>query len=624
MAESEQSTPAPDELGDPTVIVSHLDVHYTVYGSGRRGTPSGQGTPISFSERLRRNRPTPKVREIHAVKDVSFIARHGESIGIIGRNGSGKSTLLRAVAGLIPPSAGRLWVAGEPSLLGVNAVLMSKLSGERNIYIGAQALGLSKAEIAERFDDIVEFAGIGDAVYLPMNTYSSGMGARLRFAISTAAAPDVLMIDEALATGDAHFREKSARRIADIREQAGTVFLVSHSNSSIRQICDRVLWMDQGRLVMDGPADEILTAYEATLPKKGGGKKKATPQPKDQYVPGTTRFLGENRFQVAAQITQNTWQPGVGGCFIVSVHRLATARLIAPVAARLGWPLLWVRTNGVPTETLEELGRLQPERVVVVGGEELVDPETCAALDAIAPGRVERVGDDDAMTASAAVLEAFPPANLDAVHVTHTHSSGLGPVTSLRAALEGRAVVAVDATTASAELLTALGALGPERLLFHDLEDDWAPEVLEQLRSATGASTTFTPRGGPTAVAADLWDDAPTGGRAMVVGRSPVELLTAAVAAVHSDMPLLVLGGDRVPARVREVFGRLQPSHIILAGTYDSLPPSVRQALGELVHSDEATTPKDESGIDTDEDAADASSERPSPAPDSRTDSTTR
>src|SRR5699024_6263125 len=104
-------------------------------------------------------------REVHAVKDVSFIAHHGESIGIIGRNGSGKSTLLRAVAGLIPPSSGRLWVSGEPSLLGVNAVLKRKLSGERNIYIGAQALGLSKAEIAERFDEIVEFSGIGDAVY---------------------------------------------------------------------------------------------------------------------------------------------------------------------------------------------------------------------------------------------------------------------------------------------------------------------------------------------------------------------------------------------------------------------------------------------------------------------------
>ena len=266
--------PIPQQASEPTptVIVNHLDVKYTVYGGGRRGTPLGQRRP-SLMDRLQQ-RPEPKVREIHAVKDVSFVAHHGESIGIIGRNGSGKSTLLRAVAGLIPPAGGRLWVAGEPSLLGVNAVLMNKLSGERNIQIGGQALGLSRAEIAERFDDIVEFSGIGDAVYLPMSTYSSGMSARLRFAISTAAAPDVLMIDEALATGDADFRAKSAARIAEIREQAGTVFLVSHSNSSIRQMCDRALWMDQGHLIMDGPTEEVVSAYEDTLPKKKGKAKK--------------------------------------------------------------------------------------------------------------------------------------------------------------------------------------------------------------------------------------------------------------------------------------------------------------------------------------------------------------
>src|SRR5699024_10912162 len=160
--------------------------------------------------------------------------------------------------------------ARKPCVLGVNDVLINKISGERNIYVGGQALGLTSAEIDEKFDDIVEFSGIGDAVHLPMSTYSSGMGARLRFAISTAAAPDVLMIDEALATGDASFRQKSAERITAIRKAAGTVFLVYHSNSNIREICQRVLWMDQGRLIMDGPTEEVLRAYEATLPKKPG------------------------------------------------------------------------------------------------------------------------------------------------------------------------------------------------------------------------------------------------------------------------------------------------------------------------------------------------------------------
>ena len=129
-------------------------------------------------------------------------------------------------------------------------------------------MGLTRAQVRDRFGEIVEFSGIGQSIYRPMKTYSSGQAARLRFAISAAAAPDILMIDEALATGDADFKERSAAKVAEIREQASTVFLVSHSNATIRQLCTRVLWMDRGRLVADGPTDEVVAAYERTLPKK--------------------------------------------------------------------------------------------------------------------------------------------------------------------------------------------------------------------------------------------------------------------------------------------------------------------------------------------------------------------
>ena len=140
-----------------------------------------------------------------AVRGITFSAKHGEAIGIIGVNGSGKSTLLRAIAGLIPPASGTVHVASSPALLGVNAVLMKDLTGERNIMIGALALGLTTKEVNERYQEIVDFADLGDFVNLPMKAYSSGMGARLRFAISASAVPDILMIDEALATGDAAF-----------------------------------------------------------------------------------------------------------------------------------------------------------------------------------------------------------------------------------------------------------------------------------------------------------------------------------------------------------------------------------------------------------------------------------
>jgi teichoic acid transport system ATP-binding protein len=213
----------------------------------------------------------PGTRTVHAVKGVSFAAYKGEAIGLIGSNGSGKSTLLKAVAGLLPTSEGRIYTHGQPSLLGVNAALMGDLTGERNVILGGLAMGMSREEIRERYQDIVDFSGInekGDFISLPMRTYSSGMGARLRFSIAAAKSHDVLLIDEALATGDARFQQRSRERISRLREEAGTVFLVSHSNSTIRQTCDRAIWLEAGQLLADGPAGEVVDAYEAHTRKK--------------------------------------------------------------------------------------------------------------------------------------------------------------------------------------------------------------------------------------------------------------------------------------------------------------------------------------------------------------------
>jgi teichoic acid transport system ATP-binding protein len=274
----------------PSVIVSHLDIVYEVYGAkrGRPAAPPDEDNGLRVVQRLLGNQPDKlaHVQKVHAVTDVSFVANVGESIGIIGRNGSGKSTLLRAIAGLIPPTGGSVWLSGEPSLLGVNAVLLGELTGERNIMIGGQALGLSPKQVRARFDDIVEFSGIGDFVYLPMKAYSSGMGARLRFAISTAKTPDILMVDEALATGDADFKVRSTERIAQIREEAGTVFLVSHSNSTVREMCTRVLWMEKGRLIADGPAADVVAEYQKTFPQKKTAK--AAPKPAAPPTPAPT------------------------------------------------------------------------------------------------------------------------------------------------------------------------------------------------------------------------------------------------------------------------------------------------------------------------------------------------
>lgn len=249
-------------LGPPSVVVDDLHITYRVFGA-RRGGTTRQRTSL-WDKAISLGRPdTGPITEVPAVRGVSFVAHHGESIGILGTNGSGKSTLLRAVAGLLPATSGRVFTSAEPELMGVNAALLPRLTGERNIMIGGLALGLNAKQVRESVPKVADFAELGDFLYLPMSSYSSGMASRLRFAISTIRTPEILMIDEALATGDASFRKKSTARIEEIREKAGTVFFVSHSLASVRAMCTRALWIEKGELVADGDVDEVADAYHA-------------------------------------------------------------------------------------------------------------------------------------------------------------------------------------------------------------------------------------------------------------------------------------------------------------------------------------------------------------------------
>jgi len=237
----------------PAVVCDRVDVTYRVYSDSE---------PKLRKAFLRDHRQR-EYRAVEAVKQVSFVAEPGEAIGVIGHNGSGKSSLLRGVAGLIPVTSGSVHARSLPVLLGVGAALEGDLSARRNVYLGATALGMRRAEIHERFDDIVEFAGVEEFIDLPLRAFSTGMRSRLQFAIATAKAPEILLIDEALSTGDAEFKERSDTRIRELIAQAGTVFLVSHSMKSVLDVCERALWLHRGYLVADGDAKEVVEAYTA-------------------------------------------------------------------------------------------------------------------------------------------------------------------------------------------------------------------------------------------------------------------------------------------------------------------------------------------------------------------------
>jgi teichoic acid transport system ATP-binding protein len=247
-------------VATPTVIVDDLHVVYRVYGAG-----GNKGTAATSLMRLLRRQKRVNIKEVHAIRGISFVANHGDAIGVIGRNGSGKSTLLRAIAGLLPPEQGAVYTSGQAALLGVNAALLDDLTGERNVVLGCLAMGMPPTEVKARYQQIVDFSEVGRFIDLPMRAYSSGMASRLRFAIASAKSHEILMIDEALATGDASFRQKSRQRIQELRDEAGTVFLVAHNLGEIEENCNRVIWMERGEIIRDsedvpGVIDEYLAA----------------------------------------------------------------------------------------------------------------------------------------------------------------------------------------------------------------------------------------------------------------------------------------------------------------------------------------------------------------------------
>ena len=244
----------PDTAAGVTVRVQDVHVYYRVY----------EDPALGLKQRFAEGQVRRRYRTIKAVQGVTLDLHKSETLGLIGPNGSGKSTLLSAMTGLLPLKSGTIRGRSRPSLLGVSPALRSALSGRRNILIGGLALGFTRAEIESRMDEIIDFAGLRDAIDRPMRTYSSGMRARLNFAIATSRLPEILLIDEALAVGDQEFRARSAQRIREVRAAAGSVVLVSHNMAEIERSCDRVAWLHAGTLRATGQPSEVVASYLAS------------------------------------------------------------------------------------------------------------------------------------------------------------------------------------------------------------------------------------------------------------------------------------------------------------------------------------------------------------------------
>ena len=201
-----------------------------------------------------------------ALEDVSLTLQRGERLGVVGRNGSGKSTLLRTIAGIVAPDRGRLTRAPVScQLLSLALGFVPHLSGRDNAVLSGLMLGLRRQQIVQRLPAILEFSELGDFFDQPISSYSTGMLMRLGFSVAIQVEPDVLLIDEVLAVGDADFQQKSGAALRERIDSGTTIVFVSHGDAQIHQVCDRVLWIDHGRNVMEGAVDSVLAAYHAAL-----------------------------------------------------------------------------------------------------------------------------------------------------------------------------------------------------------------------------------------------------------------------------------------------------------------------------------------------------------------------
>ncbi len=201
-----------------------------------------------------------------ALKDVSFEVPHGTTFGLIGKNGSGKSTLLKCLAKILWPEEGSITARGkQASLLEVGSGFHPELSGRENVFLNGSILGMSRKEVARKFDEIVSFSGVGHFIDQPVKNYSSGMYVRLGFSVAVAVTPDILVVDEVLAVGDATFQKRCRTKFKEMKEEGRTVILVSHSMSTVKDMCDEVAWLNEGELKMIGKTDDVVSAYNDTV-----------------------------------------------------------------------------------------------------------------------------------------------------------------------------------------------------------------------------------------------------------------------------------------------------------------------------------------------------------------------
>lgn len=380
-----------------------------------------------------------RFKEFRALDDVSFEVKQGDVFGILGTNGSGKSTILKIIAGVLEPSKGSCTVNGNIApLIELGAGFDMELTARENIYLNGALLGYSKQFIEENFDDIVEFAEVEKFLDMPMKNYSSGMVARIAFAIATVIVPEILIVDEVLSVGDFMFQKKCEDRITKlIKEHGVTVLIVSHNNDQIERLCNKAVWIEKGHLRMAGTAKEVCQTYRVLGGHVGSKESEqivfeTLQDPRKPDMSGIESIEADTRYGIAAKLSSRCYPDGAKAVILASGEHEMVPLIANGLAGALDAPILLTQNESVPDITAQELTRLNPQTVYVLNGGTLdVDAITKEASSSVPSASVKVLEGEDACSLSWSIFQHGEEKGLWGSDVALTYDGCLGDLASL-------------------------------------------------------------------------------------------------------------------------------------------------------------------------------------------------
>lgn len=338
-------------------------------------------------------------KEFRALNDISLTVKRGDVFGIMGTNGSGKSTLLKIIAGVLDPSEGTCSINGSIApLIELGAGFDLELTARENIYLNGALLGYSKEFINEHFDEIVNFAEIRPFLDMPMKNYSSGMVARVAFAIATVIVPDILIVDEVLSVGDFMFQQKCERRIQSlIRDYGVTVLIVSHNSDQIERLCNKAIWIEKGHTRMIGPADEVCDIYRSIGGRVGSKEAEARVydmmmSPLEPREDSIQTISGKDRYSISAQLFARSFTFSSNSSAVIASGEDASSCLLAnALAGSLESALLLVKHGSIPDEARSALEECNVKDLFIIGSESFISNRVVEELSSLTNATLHQI-----------------------------------------------------------------------------------------------------------------------------------------------------------------------------------------------------------------------------------------